>query len=232
MILLNDHPVEFITFPNNERRLDVNEEHLSDNNIVVWHYKDDNSIFELLLFNKSMTQLEETYELVIAYMPYSRMDRIQEGGTAFSLDMLVSILANQLTFVTNIVLGIGSFSYQYHTRDTFGFAVKATYAVVNGEEHMLFKDPKTDDGTKRSQRGQVAVGRKEDIFHKFPDFDITTLTGDQSQNDLLWIDSLDATSNTAHEQDGWNALQQVFVDGQLLVDENLDVIRERCRQTK
>lgn len=104
MILLNDHPVEFITFPNNERRLDVNEEHLSDNNIVVWHYKDDNSIFELLLFNKSMTQLEETYELVIAYMPYSRMDRIQEGGTAFSLDMLVSILANQLTYVTNIYI--------------------------------------------------------------------------------------------------------------------------------
>lgn len=69
MILLNDNPVKFITFPNNERRLDVNEEHLSDNNIVVWHYKDDNSIFELLLFNKSMTQLEETYELVIAYMP-------------------------------------------------------------------------------------------------------------------------------------------------------------------
>ena len=104
MILLNNHPVEFITFPNNERRLDVNTEHLLDDNTVIWHYKDDSSIFELLLFNKSMTQLEETYELVIAYMPYSRMDRVQADATAFSLEMLVSILANQLTYVTNIYI--------------------------------------------------------------------------------------------------------------------------------
>lgn len=104
MILLNNHPVEFTTFPNNERRLDVNTEHLLDDNIVIWHYKDDSSIFELLLFNKSMTQLEETYELVIAYMPYSRMDRVQEDATAFSLEMLVSILGNQLTHVTNIYI--------------------------------------------------------------------------------------------------------------------------------
>lgn len=104
MILLNNHPVEFTTFPNNERRLDVNTEHLLDDNIVIWHYKDDSSIFELLLFNKSMTQLEETYELVIAYMPYSRMDRVQEDATAFSLEMLVSILGNQLTYVTNIYI--------------------------------------------------------------------------------------------------------------------------------
>lgn len=57
----------------------------------------------------------------------------------------------------NVVFGIGSFTYQYNTRDTFGFACKATYAVVDGEERMLFKDPKTDDGTKKSQRGRVHV---------------------------------------------------------------------------
>jgi nicotinamide phosphoribosyltransferase len=34
---------------------------------------------------------------------------------------------------TNVVLGIGSFTYQYNTRDTFGFAMKATYVEVNGE---------------------------------------------------------------------------------------------------
>lgn len=104
MILLNNHPVEFTTFPNNERRLDVNIEHLLDDNTVIWHYKDDTSIFELLLFNKSMTQLDETYELIIAYMPYSRMDRVQDDATAFSLEMFVSILGNQLTHVTNIYI--------------------------------------------------------------------------------------------------------------------------------
>ena len=34
---------------------------------------------------------------------------------------------------TNVVLGIGSFTYQYNTRDTFGFAMKATYVEVEGE---------------------------------------------------------------------------------------------------
>jgi nicotinamide phosphoribosyltransferase len=63
---------------------------------------------------------------------------------------------------TNIVLGIGSYTYQYNTRDTFNFAMKATYAVVDGEERLLFKDPKTDDGTKRSLRGLAVVMKADD----------------------------------------------------------------------
>ena len=131
---------------------------------------------------------------------------------------------------TNIVFGIGSFSYQYHTRDTFGFAVKATAATVNGEERMLFKDPKTDDGTKRSQRGRIVVARKDDVLAENPDFDITTLTGDQSKNDLLWKDGL---NEAEVNQSNWNALQTVFIDGKLLVDESLASIRERiARENK
>lgn len=55
------------------------------------------------------------------------------------------------------VLGIGSFSYQYVTRDTFGFAVKATYCEVNGEGRNLYKDPVTDNGIKKSAKGKLAV---------------------------------------------------------------------------
>lgn len=58
---------------------------------------------------------------------------------------------------TNIVLGVGSFTYQYNTRDTFGFAMKATYVEVNGEGREIFKDPKTDDGTKKSAKGLLKV---------------------------------------------------------------------------
>ncbi len=54
---------------------------------------------------------------------------------------------------TNIVLGVGSFTYQFNTRDTFGFAMKATFVIVNGEEREIFKDPITDDGTKKSATG-------------------------------------------------------------------------------
>jgi nicotinamide phosphoribosyltransferase len=79
---------------------------------------------------------------------------------------------------TNVVLGIGSFTYQYNTRDTFGFAMKATYVEVKHwdvaterlndafginanpewiEGREIFKDPITDDGTKKSATGLLSV---------------------------------------------------------------------------
>lgn len=57
----------------------------------------------------------------------------------------------------NIVLGIGSYTYEYVTRDTFGFAMKATYGEVDGTGRDIFKDPKTDDGTKKSAKGLMQV---------------------------------------------------------------------------
>jgi nicotinamide phosphoribosyltransferase len=69
---------------------------------------------------------------------------------------------------TNVVLGIGSFTYQYNTRDTFGFAMKATYVEITHpaesgspasatEGREIFKDPITDDGTKKSATGLLCV---------------------------------------------------------------------------
>ena len=58
---------------------------------------------------------------------------------------------------TNVVFGIGSYTYQYVTRDTDGYAVKATFAKVAGEQREIFKAPKTGDGTKNSAKGLVAV---------------------------------------------------------------------------
>ena len=61
---------------------------------------------------------------------------------------------------TNIVFGVGSYTYQYVTRDTFGFAMKATAVTVNGVEREIFKDPITDNGTKKSAKGRLAVVRE------------------------------------------------------------------------
>ena len=58
---------------------------------------------------------------------------------------------------TNVVFGIGSYTYQYVTRDTDGYAVKATFAKIAGENREIFKAPKTGDGTKNSAKGLVAV---------------------------------------------------------------------------
>lgn len=68
---------------------------------------------------------------------------------------------------TNIVFGIGSFTYQYATRDTYGFAVKSTYGQVGGEGRIIYKDPKTDGGTKKSARGLLRV--KDGVLYDMQD---------------------------------------------------------------
>lgn len=72
---------------------------------------------------------------------------------------------------TNIVLGVGSFTYQYNTRDTLGFAAKGAWFEVeellyheDGQINMavktgydIYKDPVTDDGTKKSLKGKQVI---------------------------------------------------------------------------
>ena len=55
------------------------------------------------------------------------------------------------------VFGIGSYTYQMNTRDTFGFAVKATACTVDGEFVEIYKDPATGDGLKKSAKGLLRV---------------------------------------------------------------------------
>lgn len=65
---------------------------------------------------------------------------------------------------TNIVFGIGSYTYQYNTRDTLGWAFKSTYCEINGIGKPITKDPITDDGTKRSHSGILKVIKDGDTY--------------------------------------------------------------------
>lgn len=81
-------------------------------------------------------------------------------GDSITYDRADAILTNlyRKSFASgNMVFGVGSFTYQYNTRDTFGFAMKATNVVINGESRAIFKDPVTDSGMKRSAKGRLAV---------------------------------------------------------------------------
>jgi nicotinic acid phosphoribosyltransferase len=62
---------------------------------------------------------------------------------------------------TNQVLGVGSYSLCYVTRDCLGFAMKATWCQVNGEGREIFKDPVTDSGIKKSLKGLIRVNKFE-----------------------------------------------------------------------
>lgn len=103
---------------------------------------------------------------------------------------------------TNVVFGVGSYTYQFCTRDTEGYAVKATYAEINGEPFEIFKDPATDDGTKKSARGLTAVFKDENGEFYLKD----KATWEEVEN---------------------CELKEVFRDGKLLIDQPLSEIRQR-----
>jgi len=66
---------------------------------------------------------------------------------------------------SNMVYGIGSYTYQLVSRDTYNHAYKATNSIINGQQVPMFKDPKTDkDHMKRSLRGYIRVEREGSDF--------------------------------------------------------------------
>lgn len=106
---------------------------------------------------------------------------------------------------TNVVLGIGSYTYQFNTRDTFGFAMKATSVVVNGERREIFKDPITDDGVKKSAKGLVKI--------------------DLINNEYALVDQV----NEAQEKEG--ELLKIYENGQFINSVGLQEIRDRINNS-
>jgi len=123
---------------------------------------------------------------------------------------------------TNVVFGIGSFTYQYNTRDTFGFAMKATYGEITHknigrglhdkttvEAREIFKDPITDDGTKRSKKGLLSVGS----------------AGGDAGSEIVCEDQ------QTWKQESEGLLTTVFKNGKLVKETTLEQIRERINST-
>jgi len=123
---------------------------------------------------------------------------------------------------TNIVLGVGSYSMGYATRDNQGGAVKATYVELTsnigksiGEVgtmdtpqvigRVIFKDPITDDGTKKSAKGLLYVGKNENGEYYLED-------------------------NVSWEKERTGELETIFDDGVLVKETSLSEIRERLSQ--
>lgn len=87
-------------------------------------------------------------------------------GDSITLDRQIQIyerLAAKGFAATNIVLGVGSYTYQMNTRDTFGFAAKGAWFEANGEAFDIYKDPATDDGTKKSLKGLIMVDENLEV---------------------------------------------------------------------
>ena len=109
-------------------------------------------------------------------------------------------------FASQALFGIGSFTYQYNTRDTFGLAMKATYVEINGEGREIFKNPVTDDGTKRSATGLLQVKMENGKF--------------------VLIDRV------TWEEEKQGELKTVFKNGQLVKEFTLNEIRQRLNEDR
>ncbi|MCP1175876.1 nicotinate phosphoribosyltransferase [Ralstonia chuxiongensis] len=116
---------------------------------------------------------------------------------------ILSRLAEKGFASSNVVFGIGSYTYNMLSRDTFGWAMKAIYAEVDDEQVDIYKDPATDDGTKKSARGLLRVEKEGDNYV------------------LYEQQTLDQFSS--------GEMTPVFRDGKLLVTTTLAEIRERLK---
>lgn len=94
------------------------------------------------------------------------------------------------------------------TEDVFGFAVKATYGEVNNIGREIYKDPITDNGTKKSAKGLTVVYKNE--------------------NDDFYLKDQATMEEVMSEK---NELKVRFRNGQLFNQTTLSEIRERINKT-
>ncbi len=98
----------------------------------------------------------------------------------------------------NVVFGSGGALLQQLDRDTSKFALKCSMAIVNGKAIDVFKDPVTDTG-KRSKKGEITLVK--DDFGNF------------------------RTVRKSEVGDQTEMLQEVYRDGELLIDQTFAEVR-------
>lgn len=125
-------------------------------------------------------------------------------GDAITVDrasLILQIMEEKRFASSNIVFGVGSYTYQYVTRDTFGFAMKATSAVINGQRHAIYKNPVTADGSKKSAKGLLLV-----------DIDLETTR-------------FNVEEDVSETMEGKGYLETVFENGEMVNPTDLATIR-------
>lgn len=117
-------------------------------------------------------------------------------------DVIIKRL-KQKGFTPDVVLGIGSFTYQFVTRDTHGSAMKATAIKDKRGWHPIMKDPKTDS-SKKSAKGFIKVISQRD-------------------GTLIAIDDVSPVMFDLPD----NLLKPIFKNGKVLKTTSLTAIREK-----
>lgn len=132
-------------------------------------------------------------------------------GDSITMDLADRIFGRmaEMGFASsNIVFGVGSFTYQYNTRDTLGFAVKATDLETADQEIFLSKEPITDMGLKKSAKGCVMPVR-------------------EANGQIVAVDQLTKDRYIDLISSGEGLFEPFFYNGQCMNTDNLRTIRQR-----
>jgi nicotinamide phosphoribosyltransferase len=124
-----------------------------------------------------------------------------DGMNGESLKVLVKNILAAGFSIDNIAFGMGGGLLQQVNRDTMKWAMKCSAISINGVWHDVYKDPKTDPG-KRSKRGRLALTCLEE-------YQTVRMAKSKAEDDMLF---------------------PVYQDGQLLVNQTFDAIRERANK--
>jgi nicotinamide phosphoribosyltransferase len=123
-----------------------------------------------------------------------------DGVDIKSLEVILKAMAEGGWAADNLAFGSGGALLQKMHRDTQKCAFKCSYALINGNDVDVVKDPITDPG-KKSKKGRLTL--------EFKNNEWTTVTEGKGQ--------------AADDH-----LVEVFRDGRLLVDDSMAVIRKRA----
>ncbi len=125
-----------------------------------------------------------------------------DGIDETSIKEILAAITNDGFSASNVAFGMGGALLQQVNRDTQRFAYKASAAIVEGMYRPIYKDPVTDP-RKRSKDGvlDLALEGGKFVTKRYTDFD-SSYPG--------------------------TAMRTVFRNGELLIDDTLEMIRSRA----
>ncbi|MFV2016010.1 MAG: hypothetical protein ACC656_11305 [Candidatus Heimdallarchaeota archaeon] len=138
---------------------------------------------------------------------------IQGDGIDYAMTQQILKRVKEIGFATsNLAFGSGGGLLQKFDRDSMKFALKATHVIVNGVHIDLQKTPITDPG-KNSKKGYLKL-----IY----DY----IYGAHGRSNEKLYQTVEMTFDDVNFSD--DILRIVFLNGELLIDEQLEKIRSRA----
>ena len=93
MILLNKQEIKTEQFPNKETKIKDFDQAIQKDNLLEFTYREDNDLIHLMFVKSRLDEEKVNCNLLIHYMPYSRMDRKIEGDL-FTLKYVCQFINN------------------------------------------------------------------------------------------------------------------------------------------